>query len=251
MTHPPAADRVTRLQEVIAAAQAPGATTTNAAALEQHLDGIVFGDSREKGIVRGNQFFHPVLGFALQFPNGWEIMNTDEQVTAVENENANVGIVLQLAEGTGSLEQTARSRMNAAGFRELNGGRETINGLPAYVGTYQGASNGNTLVVRAAHIQASDRTYLLAGLATPNDFNRVDNAFDATILSFRPLRGAEAEAIQPNRVDFYGVRGGDTWESIAARSGGAIKASTLAIMNGSSPTTPPRAGERIRVIVGG
>ena len=251
MTHPPAADRVTRLQEVIASVQSAGANRTDEAALEQHLDGIVFGDSREKGIVRGNEFFHPILGFALRFPQGWEIMNTDEQVTAVENENANVGIVLQLAQGTGSVEQTARSRMNAAGFREINGGRETINGLPAYVGTYQGASNGATLVVRAAHIQASKRTYLLAGLATPNDFNRVDNAFDSTILSFRPLRGAEADAIQPNRVDFYVARGGDSWESIAARSGGAIKASTLAIMNGSSPTASPRAGERIRVVVGG
>ena len=251
LTHPPAADRVTRLQESIAALPAAGANTTNAAALEQHLDGLVFGDSREKGIVRGSEFFHPILGFALRFPNGWEIVNTDAQVSAIENENANVGVILQLADGSGSVEQMARARMSAAGFREVNGGRETINGLPAYVGTYQRTSNGSAIVVRAAHIQASSRTYLLAGLATPNDFNRVDNAFDATIQSFRPLRGAEANAIQPSRVDFYVVRGGESWESIAARAGGGVKASTLAIMNGSSPSTPPRAGERIRVVVGG
>ena len=251
LTHPPAADRVTRLQEVVAAAKGSGASTTNQAALERHLDGIVFGDSREKGIVRGNDFFHPILGFALRFPAGWEIMNSDEQVTAIENENANVGIVLQLAKAAGSVEQTARSGMNAAGFREVSGGRETINGLPAYVGTYQGTSNGSTIAVRAAHIQAGNQTYLLAGLAAPRDFNRVDGAFDATIRSFRPLRGAEAERIQPNRVDLYVVRGGDTWESIAARSGDAVKPSTLAIMNGSAPATPPRAGERIRVVVGG
>ena len=251
LTHPPASDRVARLEDVVAAARSSGATTTNQAALDQRLDGIVFGDSREKGIVRGNEFFHPVLGFALAFPPGWEIMNTNEQVTAVENENANVGLILQLAKGAGSVEQTARTRMNAAGFRELNGGRETINGLPAYVGTYQGASNGTTIVVRAAHIQAGNRTYLLAGLATPNDFNRVDDAFDRSILSFRPLRGAEADRIQPNRVDLYTVRGGDSWDSIAARAGNVVKPDTLAIMNGSSPASPPRAGERIRVVVGG
>ena len=251
LTHPPAADRVSQLQEVVAAAKGSGASTTDQAALERHLDGIVFGDSREKGIVRGSDFFHPILGFALRFPAGWEIMNSDEQVTAIENENANVGIVLQLAKAAGSVEQTARSGMNAAGFREVSGGRETINGLPAYVGTYQGTSNGSTIAVRAAHIQAGNQTYLLAGLAAPRDFNRVDSAFDATIQSFRPLRGAEADRIQPNRVDLYVVRGGDTWESIAARSGGAVKPSTLAIMNGSAPATPPRAGERIRVVVGG
>jgi predicted Zn-dependent protease len=251
MTHPPAADRLTKLQDVVASAKGSGAGMINANALEQHLDGLVFGDSREKGIVRGSDFFHPVLGFALRFPAGWEVINTNEQVTAIENQDANVGVILQLAQASGSVEQTARTRMSAAGFRELNGGRETINGLPAYVGTYQRTSNSATTVVRAAHIQASNRTYLLAGLASPNDFNRVDQAFDATILSFRPLRGAEAEAIQPNRVDFYVVRGGDSWQSIAGRSDGAVKPSTLAIMNGSDPSSTPRAGERIRVVVGG
>lgn len=251
LTHPPAADRVTRVQEVIDAAKGSGARTTNEAALEQQLDGLVFGDSREKGIVRGSDFLHPVLGFALRFPNGWDIVNTNEQVTAVEKEQGNVGIVLQLAEGAGSVEQTARARMTAAGFREVDGGRETINGLPAYVGTYEGTSDGTRVVARAAHIQANNRTYLLAGLATSSEFGRVDNAFDATIQSFRPLGGEEAARVQPNRVDFYVVRGGDSWESIARRSDGAVKASTLAIMNGSSPTTQPRAGERIRVVVGG
>jgi predicted Zn-dependent protease len=251
LTHPPAADRVTRVQEVIDAAKGSGARTTNEAALEQQLDGLVYGDSREKGIVRGSDFLHPVLGFALRFPNGWDIVNTNEQVTAVEKEQGNVGIVLQLAEGAGSVEQTARARMTAAGFREVDGGRETINGLPAYVGTYEGTSDGTRVVARAAHIQADNRTYLLAGLATSSEFRRVDNAFDATIQSFRPLRGEEAARVQPNRVDFYVVRGGDSWESIARRSDGAVKASTLAIMNGSSPTTQPRAGERIRVVVGG
>ena len=251
LTHPPAADRVQRVQEAVAAVKTSSGSATNEPALEQRLDGLVFGDSREKGIVRGNAFYHPILGFALRFPEGWEIQNTNEQVVAVEKENGSVGVILQLAQSSGSVEQTARTRMNAAGFRETAGGRETINGLPAYVGTYEGASDGTRVIARAAHIQANNRMYLLAGLATASDFRRVDEAFDSSILSFRPLRGAEADAIQPNRIDFYVVRGGDTWESIARRGDASVKASTIAIMNGSSPTTPPRAGERIRVVVGG
>ena len=250
LTHPPAADRVQRVQEAVATAPA-SARTVNAEALEQRLDGLVFGDSREKGIVRGNQFLHPVLGFGMQFPQGWEIQNTNEQVTAVESEKGNVGVILRLSEGSGSLEQTARTQMSSAGFQQRNGGRETINGMNAYVGTYEATADGTRVVARAAHIAANNRVYMIAGLATAGDFNRVDNAFDATIQSFRGLSRAEADRIQPNRIDFYTVRSGDTWASIAERGGAGVKASTIAIMNGADPGGRPPIGERIRIVVGG
>ena len=68
----------------------PNATATNRSEFERHLDGMVFGDSREEGMVRGNEFVHPVLRFALRFPQGWEIMNTDQQVSARQDANSNV-----------------------------------------------------------------------------------------------------------------------------------------------------------------
>jgi predicted Zn-dependent protease len=58
--------------------------------------------------------------------------------------------------------------------------------------------------------------------------------------------------VQPSRIDFYTVRSGDTWESIARRADEAgVKPSTLAIMNGSEPGSRPRVGERIRIVVPG
>ena len=47
------------------------------------------------------------------------------------------------------------------------------------------------------------------------------------------------------------VSPGDTWESIARASGGAIKPANLAIMNGGSLDTQPRPGDRIRIVVSG
>jgi predicted Zn-dependent protease len=47
------------------------------------------------------------------------------------------------------------------------------------------------------------------------------------------------------------VRSGDTWDSLARQSNGAIRATSLAIMNGSEPGTPPRPGTRVRIVVGG
>ena len=74
----------------------------------------------------------------------------------------------------------------------------------------------------------------------------------SAIGTFRGLSRAEADRIQPSRLDFYTARPGDTWESIVkARSDAGVTASTLAIMNGQEPGTSPRPGDRIRIVVGG
>jgi predicted Zn-dependent protease len=251
LTHPPAADRVTRVQEAVAAARTPAAQATNRTEFERHLDGLVFGDSREKGFVRGADFLHPVMRFALRFPDGWPIANTDEQVTAIESDAGTVGIVLRLVPNpSGSIEQTARAHMTSAGFQEVSGRGERINGLTAYVGTYEATADNRRVSSRAAHIQLGSQTFMVAGLAAAGEFARVTDDFTAAIGSFRELSREEADRLQPDRVDFRVGRAGDTWESLARQAGG-LKASTIAIMNGSDPATPPRAGERIRVIIGG
>jgi hypothetical protein len=47
------------------------------------------------------------------------------------------------------------------------------------------------------------------------------------------------------------VREGDTWPSIAQRTGNLIKPRSLAILNDAAPETPPVAGRRIKVVVAG
>jgi predicted Zn-dependent protease len=134
----------------------------------------------------------------------------------------------------------------------VSGERATINGLDAFVGTYQGTIEGlGEVTSRAAHIAHGGTYYLVAGLVPPAGFNSADGAFTTAIRSFRPLTAAEAQAIRPSRVDFYVVREGDTWSSLAERSGGAIRPSTLAVMNHSSPDSAPRVGARVRIVVAG
>jgi predicted Zn-dependent protease len=250
LTHPPAADRVTRVQDVVSKAPA-GARTTNAAEFDRHLDGVVFGDSPEKGLVRDNEFVHPVLRFAVRFPEGWEVANSESQVTARQSETSNVAMLLELVNGTAPVQQLGPDQMAKAGWTEISGDRTSINGLDAYVGTYEGVTQGTRLRVMAAHVRAGGQTYVIAGLAPAGQFGSATGTFTSAIRTFRTLSQAEANAIHPDRLDFYVVRNGDTWDSIARARGGRVKASTLAIMNGAAPSSSPRPGDRIRVVVGG
>jgi predicted Zn-dependent protease len=219
----------------------------------ERIDGIVYGDNPSEGIVRGNEFLHPDLRLAVTFPRGWEIQNSQTQVMAKAPDRENYMMLQLVPDPRGSVEQIARGGMANAGFRQLNGEPGRINGAEAYVGTYQGNLQGiGNVVVLAAHVAHERNVYVLAGLAPPDDLRTAKPAFESSIGSFRSLTRAQAADIKPNRVDLYTVRDGDTWESIANRTGeGTLTATTLAIMNNRDPGQQPRSGERIKVIVTG
>lgn len=255
-THPAPADRVEKIQPAIQEARTTmgGAPiVTDRAEYLERIDGLIYGDSPSEGIVRGNQFLHPDLRLALTFPQRWEIENTQTQVVAKAPER-NDFMLLQLVQNpSGSVDQIARQGMANAGFRQVNGEPAQINGMDAYVGTYQGNMQGlGDVVVMAAHVVHERSVYVLAGLAPPNQFQSVQHEFEQSIRSFRSLSRSEAAEIRPNRVDIYTVRSGDTWQSIAQRTGdGTLKPSTLAIMNNYEPTQQPRPGDKVKVVVTG
>ena len=259
-THPAPTDRVEKVQSYIAQAQVrPVGTSGRADQIDEaeflrRVDGLVFGDSPSQGIVRGNTFLHPDLRLSIAFPRGWEIQNTKSQVMAKAPEQNEFMLLQLVPNASGSIEQVAQGTMANAGFRQLNGQRAQVNGLDAYVGTYQGQLQGlGNVVTLAAHIVHDRNVYLFAGLAPPDGFNSAQRQFGDSIRSFRELSRQEAANIRPNRLDVYTVRQGDTWQSIAERMGEAagIKASTLAIMNNYEPNQQPRPGDRIKIVVEG
>jgi predicted Zn-dependent protease len=286
-THPQPENRVERVQATVQKVRA--ASPASAAAESRNwtidrdgylsrINGVVFGDNPEEGITRGREFIHPDLRFAITFPEGWEIVNGEEQVTAQEPGNKIFMVLETVRQPQASLQQIAEAHMKSAGYRLTDGSATTINGLDAFVGTYQGKASGlGPVTARGAHVinaaaansrgagpstrrraGASARTgtgrdtYFIGGIAKPDDYPRVLNDFNDAIRSFRVLERDEADRVQPNRVDLYTAREGDTWQSIAQSVGkGFVKASTLAIMNNHAINDQPKPGERIKIVVAG
>ena len=254
LSHPPATDRIARVEEAIAAASGSSAGRTNEAQYEALLDGLVVGDSREDGMLRGTEFLHPILRFAVRFPDAWTISNTASQVSARAADPANAAISLTLSKSTApSPEEASRRDLEKSGLRLASGSNVRINGLDAFDAVYEGALDNVPVAVRVAHIRSGGQTYMLAGLTTVQEFGQADQRLQATVRSFRALSQNEADQLRPNRLRFETVRPGDTWESLARRATafGAPKPAALAIMNGHDPATPPRPGSRVRVVVGG
>jgi predicted Zn-dependent protease len=253
-THPDPLSRVDEIRPVVEMLKAGRSNfATNRDEFLRHIDGIIYGDNPDQGIVRGSTFLHPPLRFRVDFPQGWDVLNSPQQVIA-KAPGAEVYMLLEVVQQPNgrTVEEIAVNQMRNAGFRAVSGERTTINGRDAFVGVYQGQLQDiGSVTMRAAHIQHGTSVYMLAGFTSPNTFQQADNAFIGAIRSFRPLSAAEAENIRPNRVDLYVVRQGDSWASIAERSGGVIKPATLAVMNHATASSQPQPGARIKIVVGG
>lgn len=250
-THPEPAERVVEAKPIVAKMATATATDRGRDRFLEHIDGVVVGDNPEDGIVRGNRFLHPALRFELTFPEGWEVTNTEEQVAAQEPGQKHFMFLQHVDRPVGrTIEEVATRAMTSARFTRVNGETLSLNGVDAFLGVYRGELNGvGRVMLRAAHIQQGRQVYLFAGFAPEAEFARVDKELDTAIRSYRPLTQREADAIRPNRLGFYQVRDGDTWQSIASRGGSLVRATDLAIMNGYAVNEQPAAGIRIKIVV--
>jgi predicted Zn-dependent protease len=253
-THPQPADRVVRAREAIAKTGGAAAQEGTVARDEylRRIDGVIFGDNPEDGLVRRDEFIHPAMRFGVRFPSQWRISNSAEQVVAQPSDgNRLMLLTLDQLQGR-NLEDSAVAAMQKRGLQLVDGRRTEIDGLESFMGTYQGQlQNAGTVGILAAHILYNDRVFLLLGMAPANAFSAASDQFSRSIRTFRRISREEAASVRPNRVDLYVVRRGDTWQSIAERSGGAVPASTLAIMNDSSVNDRPPVGNRVKIVVEG
>ena len=253
-THPAPADRVEQVQSAITQARAESAVSrpSNRDDYLARIDGLIYGDNPAQGILRGQEFLHTALRFALNFPKGWEVVNSPSQVVA-RQPGADVFLLLQLVEKPvgRTIEQVALNSMEQAGFIASDGDRLSISGLDAFLATYDGAIEELGRVrLRAAHILHGSRVFMVAGLAPVQLFGPAERELTTSVRSFRPLTAAQAEAIRPDRIQIHTAREGETWELLAERFGrNVIRPATLAAMNGSSIREQPRSGQRLKIVV--
>lgn len=220
----------------------------------RRIDGLSWGDDPAEGVVQAHRFLHPDLRIAIDFPEGWDVQNSSDQVVA-QLEGERLVMILRGADEArgGMLTAGATRHMRGLGFTLEQGALEPLGGGDAFVGVYTGkARQVGAVRVRAAHVPVGRQVYLLAGIAPEAEYGRAEAEFDRALRSFRQLSGAEAARIRPNRLALYTVKGGDSWQSIAQRAGrGVVTATRLALMNGFAVNVQPPAGVLLKIVVEG
>jgi predicted Zn-dependent protease len=218
-THP---DNDTRLQEVVANASEVTPVQNPFVGRNdylQRINGLVYGEGTSQGIVRGRDFYHGDLGFAMRFPQAWAINNLSDRLIAVAPGN---GAYMQVSLARMDPKSSPRDFMaGKMGIQRLGSEQALkIHGLPAHTGTAPVNTGEGQRLARITVIQMGSRAFVLVGL-TPNSgaFSRYDGAFVDTGRTFRPLTREERElASREQRVRTFVANDKTTFENLARTS---------------------------------
>ena len=242
-SHP---DNDTRLQQVVGEANQlaqPDAEEGRAAYLAQ-MNGVIFGDSPEQGLVRGHAFYHEGLGFTLEFPDDWSIRNRPDALLAQS----------QSGDGALELHAAALPDMRPAEFLRTAlkpdpGSRieaVSINGLPGAIAT--AAKQGRPLKVGVAYLK--NRAYVLLGSAkTSAVFDRYQGAMETAMLSFRAVSDADRKLFKPHSIRTVAAAKGARFAELARHSPlGKNAEGYLRLMNNAYPEGEPQAGQILKIV---
>lgn len=247
-THPRTEERVQQAAE-LARKQAAGTGERPVQPYLTAIDGVVWGDSPDQGLVRGREFVHPVLGFRFAVPEGYTLLNGTQQV--IGRGQSGTAMIFDAASAGGTAdpaEHIARAWAPGAPLTGLE--PVTINGMPAATAVTRGQTDQGPVDVRLVAIRMSpDRFYRFTFVAPQGGLARVDSQFRQIASSFRRITAQEAANFRPRRVQVVPAGPGDTPETMAARMAQEPQAENLfRIINDLPPGTPLPAGRPVKIV---
>lgn len=208
------------------------------------IEGMVFGDSQQAGVTRGNEFFHGPLNLYLSSPENWEIINNaNSLVFNAPFGEATLQVTLEDLNFVESPEDYLKRFVRNTTDEEVL----MIDGLSGFTAkTYR---SGRT--TRMAVIFKDDKAYQFIAYLKDRDgdFSSYDLQFMNIIKSIRSLTKRELKYSQPLRIKTYKVRQGDTYESIASTSSITLNPEDqLRLLNGDYPDKELTVGRVIKIV---
>jgi predicted Zn-dependent protease len=242
-THP---DNDTRLQEVVreAAKFSSAENRINREEFLKRMERVVFADSPEQGIVRNNRFYHASLGLALQFPEGWKVRNSPQNVTAFNNERTALVDLRSAGAAEGSPSDVLRKILKLGNGSSVT--PTTIGGLKAaYI--EQPISGKPT---RVAVVFLGKNAYAIGLQANSAALFRQNlTAMEASLQSFHAITDKERELAKPLRIRIITARAGMTFAELAKTSPlGRFAEGHLRVINSQYPAGEPTPGQALKII---
>ena len=248
-THPRTADRVE------AAIKQAGGIAVSQPMLARDIylhkiDGIIYGDNPDQGVIRGRNFIHPKLRFAFEVPQGYQMINTAAAVLAQNPDGARVIFDFAPRKGDYSMAAYLTSvwgqKANLQQIENL-----TVNGMPAATAVTRAKSQAGIVDIRLVAILFDNTTIARFFMMTPpNLTQQLSEGLKRTTYSFRRISEAEAAKIKPYRLKILTVAEGDTVQSLAAKLPYTdLQLERFRVLNGLGPNDRLAPGTLVKTIV--
>ena len=253
-THPRTLDRV---EQAVAEIESETDGRLGREEYLRQIDGMIYGENPNQGVIRERAFIHPDLGFAFEAPAGFELVNTPQAVIGRDRQGRQMLFTLADTQGRDldsyvagpGLQQVAR--LAQAEVSAPRGVRSfTVNGMPAASASATLRQGNNLADVGLAAIDAGESVYQFIFISPGTMDADEARAYRGTVESFRRLDEREAASFDAKRIRVVPVESGQSAEQLASRM--AVEAAPqerfvilneLALQDGLSP------GERVKLVI--
>jgi predicted Zn-dependent protease len=216
------------------------------------IKGIDFGDSRDQGVTRGQNFYHDPLGIAVTAPEGWKIQNSPQAITLINAASDAALLIRTVPSQAGSThEEIIRNVIKPEQGRTE---RVNVSQLPAthFVGTRRNQQGQSQRVEATVVTGPSNQHYLLvyAGKDAPA-LQRAAPQLREAEASFRAMTPADRSAARPWVLKLVpypkGAKGG--FQQLARQTPWpTLGEQRLRLLNGLYSGGEPPAGQLVKVI---
>ncbi|PCJ69657.1 MAG: peptidase M48 [Rhodobiaceae bacterium] len=248
-SHPAFGDRVTDAAGYAARAM-PGAPAAERATERFHgaIDGLLYGESREDGYIRGRDFIQVEARYRFQVPQNFQLANTRDGVWAIGPDKIIVKFDVSRKEPDQEIaayltdEWAAALALQDVRVFEIDG-----------LASSSARTRVRGLVTQVVAIEAApDLVYRFLVGVPPQVGTKYDLAIADMVESFQLMSVAEAASIKSLRLRVVPVRVGVSDEDLSRRIAfGEHRLERFRLLNAVSSSAPLRVGQSVKLIVEG
>ncbi len=241
-THPDPARRVTRAQQV--ANQYPQSGVRNRDTYLTKMNGMLYGDDPEQGVIEGQRFLFAPDKLQFTVPAGFAMQNGSSVAISGNGGQAQFS--------GGKTNQSMEQHINAV-FSGLGAGNTargatqttTVNGIPAsYSVTNVSTQNGQVQVVIFAYQWAPGSIYHFLTLSQAGS-----NPFESMYRSLSRMTNAEVAAVKPRKLRVVTVKSGDTINSLSSQMAYSnLRTERFMALNGLNSGSTLSAGQKVKIV---
>lgn len=208
------------------------------------IDGIVFGEPTDEGVVRGRRFLHPGLGIAFEAPPGFRLDNTPQAVLGAHDDGRALrfdGVELRSGQSLEAYLQAGWIEgLDARSIVLRSAGGLTIATADAGAGGW---------VFKVAVIEVDGRVYRFI-FANNQRTDAFTQAAESVVASFRRMSADERNGIEPLRIAVVTAGASDSVATLARRmETGGDEEALFRIINALGPGDRVRAGDQVKLVV--
>lgn len=243
-THPSTKDRI---HQALISARRYGAPDSGLGyqdrdAYQDAINGLVYGDTAQDGIVKGRRFIHSALKITFEAPSGFTLENTSKAVLGV-NQSSGLRLLFDVVHTNENLEAVLNTvwsdTIEPENFQPVD-----INGISAV----KAEASSPEWFFRLAALRQGGYVFRLI-IASSNNDSTLEQTFKNILNSVHTPSYEELSTIQPQQIKIVKAEAKDSVRSLISRCSHNMSTDLFYSLNGLDPGAKLSPNQRYKVVV--